>query len=547
MTKYIFITGGVVSGIGKGIVASSLGRLLKSHGLKISLLKLDPYINLDPGTMSPYQHGEVYVTEDGAETDLDLGHYERFTDINLSRKSNLTTGAIYLRVIQKERKGDYLSGTVQVVPHITNAIKEHILSIPTDDTDVVITEIGGTVGDIESSPFIEAIRQFRKDVGKDNILYLHVTWIPYIKAVGELKTKPSQHSVMELRRHGIHPDILVCRTERNLDQNIREKLSLFCDTDREAVIQCKDVKSIYEVPFMLEKEGLTQQVLERLRLEPPEPELNWEGWDEWVTHLKKPQYKIKIGLVGKYVQLPDAYLSVTEAVKHAAAAHNIDVEIKWIYADEEVEQNGTRYLDDVDGILVPGGFGQRGVEGKIKAIRYAREKGVPFLGLCLGMQCAVIEYARHVCGLENAHSSEFVPDTPHPVIDLMPAQRDLENLGGTMRLGSYPCKVETPSRLHQLYGSEMIHERHRHRYEVNNQYRDLLEKKGLKISGTSPDGYLVEAVELPGHPFFLATQFHPEFRSRPNRPGPCFLGFVSAALDYQQSHPTAKTASRQSK
>ena len=543
MTKYIFITGGVVSGIGKGIVASSLGRLLKSHGLQVSLLKLDPYINLDPGTMSPYQHGEVYVTEDGAETDLDLGHYERFTDVNLSRKSNLTTGAIYLRVIEKERRGDYLSGTVQVVPHITNHIKAHIQSIADGGgADVVITEIGGTVGDIESSPFIEAIRQVRKDVGKDNILYVHVTWIPYIKVVGELKTKPSQHSVMELRRHGIHPDILVCRTERNLNQSIREKLSTFCDIDREAVIQCKDVKSIYEVPFMLEKEGMTQQVLKRLHIVPPQPELNWEGWDEWVTHLKKPQYRIKIGLVGKYVKLPDAYLSVTEAVKHAAAARDIDVEIKWIYADEEVEQNGTGYLHDLDGILVPGGFGIRGVEGKIEAIRYAREHNIPFLGLCLGMQCAVIEYARNVCGIKDAHSSEFLADTVNPVIDLMPAQRDLEKLGGTMRLGSYPCKVDTDSLLYQLYGSEIIHERHRHRYEVNNQYRDILAKHGLLFSGTSPDGYLVEAVELPEHSFFVATQFHPEFRSRPNRPGPCFLGFVDAALSYQQQNADKKEA-----
>jgi len=533
MTKYIFITGGVVSGIGKGIVASSLGRLLKSHGFQISLLKLDPYINLDPGTMSPYQHGEVYVTEDGAETDLDLGHYERFTDINLSRKSNLTTGAIYLRVIQKERKGDYLSGTVQVVPHITNSIKEHIRSMASGEDEIVITEIGGTVGDIESSPFVEAIRQLRKDVGKNNILYVHVTWIPYIKAVGELKTKPSQHSVMELRRHGIQPDILVCRTERSFDQSIREKLALFCDTDLEAVIACRDVKFIYEVPFILEQEGLVEQVLKRLGLTPPSPVMNWEGWDDCVDKLNQTRHRLKIGLVGKYVQLPDAYLSVTEALKHAAAVHNAEIELKWIHADEQLEAQGLQALEGLDGILVPGGFGLRGVEGKISAIRLAREQQIPFLGLCLGMQCAVIEYARHVCGLEAAHSSEFVPETPHPVIDIMPAQRDLENMGGTMRLGSYPCKVDTDSQLYQLYGSEMIHERHRHRYEVNNQYRDLLEKQGLKFSGTSPDGYLVEAIELPGHPFFVATQFHPEFKSRPNRPGPCFLGFVAAALSYQ--------------
>ncbi|PIQ26660.1 CTP synthase [bacterium (Candidatus Blackallbacteria) CG17_big_fil_post_rev_8_21_14_2_50_48_46] len=536
MTKYVFITGGVVSGIGKGIVASSLGRLLKSHGFQISLLKLDPYINLDPGTMSPYQHGEVFVTEDGAETDLDLGHYERFTDINLSRRSNLTTGAIYLRVIQKERRGDYLSGTVQVVPHITNAIKEHILSAAAPDTDVVITEIGGTVGDIESLPFIEAIRQVRKDLGRDNVLYLHVTWIPYIKAVGELKTKPSQHSVMELRRHGIHPDMLVCRTERQLDAGIREKLSQFCDIDLEAVIQCKDVKSIYEVPFLLEKDGLARQVLQRLKLTPPRPELDWEGWDAWVAHLKKPRHTLKIGLVGKYVQLPDAYLSVTESLRHAAARRDAEVEIQWIHADEEMEGPEVEaHLAELDGILVPGGFGVRGVEGKIAAIRYARIQKVPFLGLCLGLQCVVIEYARNVCGLEGAHSAEFAPEAPHLVVDIMPAQRDLENLGGTMRLGSYPCKLHENSKLYQLYGSEMIQERHRHRYEVNNDYRESLERHGLMISGTSPDGYLVETVELPEHPYFVATQFHPEFKSRPNRPSPCFQGFIDAALAHLQN------------
>ncbi|MBT9546062.1 MAG: CTP synthase [Candidatus Sericytochromatia bacterium] len=539
MTKYVFITGGVVSGIGKGIVASSLGRLLKSHGLQISLLKLDPYINLDPGTMSPYQHGEVFVTEDGAETDLDLGHYERFTDVNLSRRSNLTTGAIYLKVIQKERRGDYLSGTVQVVPHITNAIKDHIKGAASPETDVVITEIGGTVGDIESLPFIEAIRQVRKDFGRDNVLYLHVTWIPYIKAVGELKTKPSQHSVMELRRNGIHPDILVCRTETDLDAGIREKLSVFCDIDKEAVIQCEDVKSIYEVPFMLEKEGLAKQVLQRLKLEPPRQELDWEGWDAWVAHLKKPQQTLKIGLVGKYVQLPDAYLSVTESLRHAAAVRDTDVEIKWIHADEEMEgPEIAAHLEGLDGILVPGGFGVRGVEGKIAAIHYARTRQIPFLGLCLGLQCAVIEYARNVCGLEGAHSAEFAPDAPHLVVDIMPAQRDLENMGGTMRLGAYPCKLREDSQLYKLYGSELIFERHRHRYEVNNDYRENLERNGLMISGTSPDGYLVETIELSGHPYFVATQFHPEFRSRPNRPSPCFQGLIDACLALRASSKT---------
>jgi CTP synthase len=536
MTKYIFITGGVVSGIGKGIVASSLGRLLKSYGFYVSLLKLDPYLNLDPGTMSPYQHGEVFVTDDGAETDLDLGHYERFTDISLTRSSNITTGALYQQVIQRERRGDYLSGTVQVIPHITNSIKEHIASQTRPEIDVVITEIGGTVGDIEGQPFIEAIRQFRKDVGKDNILYVHVTWIPYIKAVGELKTKPSQHSVMELRRNGIHPDILICRTERQLDEGIREKLSLFCDIDREAVIQCKDVKYIYEVPFLLEKDGLTRQVLQRLQLTPPRPSLDWEGWDDWVQHLKHPQRTLRIGLVGKYVQLPDAYLSVTESLRHAAAACNSEVEIKWIHADEQIEAEGAAaYLNDVDGLIVPGGFGLRGVEGKIAAIQYAREQGLPFLGLCLGMQCAVIEYARHVCDLKDAHSAEFAPDSPHPVIDLMHEQRDVEDMGGTMRLGSYPCHLESTSQLAALYGSTTIHERHRHRYEVNNHYRETLSQHGLLISGTSPDGQLVETIELPGHPYFVATQFHPEFKSRPNRPSPPFQGFIQACLNTSHS------------
>lgn len=536
MTKYIFITGGVVSGIGKGIVASSLGRLLKSYGFQVSLLKLDPYLNLDPGTMSPYQHGEVFVTDDGAETDLDLGHYERFTDISLTRSSNITTGALYQQVIQRERRGDYLSGTVQVIPHITNSIKAHIASQTRPEVDILITEIGGTVGDIEGQPFIEAIRQFRKDVGKDNILYVHVTWIPYIKAVGELKTKPSQHSVMELRRNGIHPDILICRTERQLDDGIREKLSLFCDIDREAVIQCKDVKYIYEVPFLLEKDGLTRQVLQRLQLTPPRPELDWEGWDDWVQHLKHPQRTLRIGLVGKYVQLPDAYLSVTESLRHAAAACNSEVEIKWIHADEQIEAEGAAaYLQDVDGLIVPGGFGLRGVEGKIAAIQYAREQGMPFLGLCLGMQCAVIEYARNVCGLEQAHSAEFAPESPHPVIDLMHEQRDVEDMGGTMRLGSYPCQLDERSQLAALYGQSTIHERHRHRYEVNNHYRAQLAQHGLLISGTSPDGQLVETIELPGHPYFVGTQFHPEFKSRPNRPSPPFQGFIQACLNTSHS------------
>lgn len=536
MTKFIFITGGVVSSIGKGIVASSLGRLLTNNGFKIAMLKLDPYINMDPGTMSPYQHGEVFVTDDGAETDLDLGHYERFTDISLTRNSNVTTGAIYQRVINKERRGDYLSGTVQVIPHVTSEIKEHIRSAAGPEVDVLITEVGGTIGDIEGQPFIEAIRQFRKDVGKDHVVYVHVTWIPYIKAVGELKTKPTQHSVMELRKHGIQPDILVCRTESPLeDLSIREKLSLFCDIDLDAVVACPDVKYIYEVPFMLEREGLARQVMNRLHLLPSRPENNWEGWQEWVSRLRHPHRQISVAIVGKYVALPDAYLSVIEALRHAGATREAAVDIKWVSAEEIEKRGAEALLSDVEGIIVPGGFGIRGVEGKIMAIRYAREQQKPFLGLCLGMQCAVIEFARQVCQLEDAHSTEFVANTPHPVIDFMADQRDVTEMGGTMRLGSYPCKVQPHSQLQRLYQADLIHERHRHRYEVNNHYRELLEQQGMVFGGTSPDGHLVEAIEIPSHPFFLATQFHPEFKSRPNRPSPCFQGFTDACL-HQTKH-----------
>lgn len=535
MTKYIFITGGVVSSIGKGIAASSLGRLLKSWGFSVSILKLDPYINIDPGTMSPYQHGEVFVTQDGAETDLDLGHYERFTDVNLHRGNSVTAGSVYQQVIHKERRGDYLSGTVQVVPHITNEIKERIGLVGQEGNEVVIAEIGGTIGDIEGLPFIEAIRQFRKGVGKDNVLYIHVTWIPYIKAAKELKTKPTQHSVKELRSNGIQPDILICRTEQPLNQSIRDKLALFCDIDPEAVIECQDAPDIYQVPAVLEEQGLTQQVLTRLNLTPPLSEPNWEGWDKIMANNKATQHTLKIALVGKYVKLPDAYLSVVESLRHAALTLKAEIQIQWVYADEEVEKIGAEdILQNVDGLIVPGGFGERGVEGKIDAIRYAREHQIPFLGLCLGLQCAVIEFARNVCGLEDANSTEFVADSHQPVIDIMPEQRDIKNVGGTMRLGSYPCKVDPETLLYRLYNKELIHERHRHRYEVNNQYRGVLENKGLVISGTSPNNYLVEAIELPGHPFFLATQFHPEFQSRPNRPGPCFQGFVNACLKQSQ-------------
>lgn len=533
-TKYIFVTGGVVSSIGKGIVAASLGRLLKSRGFEVKILKLDPYLNVDPGTMSPLQHGEVFVTEDGAETDLDLGHYERFTDTNLGRDSNVTAGNIYLSVLNKERRGDYLSGTVQVVPHLTNEIKERIHQAGNKGADVVIVEIGGTVGDIEGLPFLEAIRQFKKDAGRDNVLYLHVTWVPVLKAAGEIKTKPTQHSVKELRSIGITPDILVCRTDKNLSIPIREKLALMCDLDREDIIASKDVRFIYEVPFMLEKEGLAVQVIQKLRL--PNNLLDWSGWDQYVERLRHPQGVLRVAIVGKYIKLSDAYLSVIESLRHAAAAQEVDVDIKWVSADGDIETEGPEhYLSDVDAILVPGGFGQRGIEGKIQAITYAREHGIPFLGLCLGMQCATIEFARNVANLTGANSAEIDPGTPYPVIDLLPEQKDVTSMGGTMRLGAYPCKLAEGTRAHTLYGSELVMERHRHRYEVNNSYIERLKESGLVISGTSPDGRLVEIVELPEHPYFVACQFHPEFKSRPSRPHPLFQGLVQAALRVQKA------------
>ena len=540
-TKFVFITGGVVSSIGKGIVAASLGRLLTIRGLSVSIQKLDPYINIDPGTMSPYQHGEVFVTEDGAETDLDLGHYERFTGTNLSRENNITAGRIYWNVLNKERRGDYLSGTVQVVPHITNEIKDAVHRAATSSkADVVIVEIGGTVGDIESLPFLEAIRQFRKDVGKENVLYLHVTLVPYIRTAGEHKTKPTQHSVKELRSIGIAPDILVCRTEKGFPDAMREKLSLFCDIDREAVISCKDARHIYEVPTMLEKEGLAHQVIQRLNLAGLATAPSRDGWDEFLDKLRKPTRSVKIAIVGKYVALADAYLSVIESLRLAGAAQRVDVDIKWIHSDDQVEVEGAeKYLADVDGVIVPGGFGGRGVEGKIKAVTYCRENRVPFLGLCLGMQCAVIEYSRAMCGFGGANSTEIDPGTPYPVIDLLPEQKNLEDLGGTMRLGSQPCKVVPGTLAHALYGADEIHERHRHRYEVNNAYRERIEKAGLVVSGTSPDGRLVEMVELPDHPYYIACQFHPEFKSRPTRPHPLFSGLIQAASE--KRHGTQPT------
>ena len=530
MTKFVFITGGVVSSIGKGIVAASLGRLLKSRDYSVSILKLDPYINVDPGTMSPFQHGEVFVTEDGAETDLDLGHYERFTDTSMSRLNSVTTGSIYQAVINKERRGAYMGGTVQVIPHITNEIKERIHRVAKNtNPDVVITEIGGTVGDIESLPFLEAIRQFRKDVGRNNVVYMHVTLIPWIPAAGEMKTKPTQHSVKELRSIGIQPDVLVCRCDRPLQMGMKEKLSAFCDVPVESAITAQDASSIYEVPLMLEREGLAQQTLELLQLEKREPDLR--QWQTLVERMNCPTTRIEIAIVGKYVQLSDAYLSVVEALGHAAIAVGSEVNLRWVNA-EDIEVHGAEcYLKDVSGILVPGGFGSRGVDGKVSAIEYARQEKIPFLGLCLGMQCSVIEWARNVAQLKNANSAEFDPNTTNPVINLLPEQQDIVDLGGTMRLGLYPCRLTPNTLAFSCYQQEVIYERHRHRYEFNNAYRSLLLETGYIISGTSLDGRLVEIIELSEHPFFIATQFHPEFRSRPSSSHPLFLGFVKAALE----------------
>ena len=531
MTKFVFVTGGVVSSIGKGIVAASLGRLLKSRDYSVSILKLDPYINVDPGTMSPFQHGEVFVTEDGAETDLDLGHYERFTDTSMSRLNSVTTGSIYQAVLNKERRGDYMGGTVQVIPHITNEIKERVLRVAKNtNPDVVITEIGGTVGDIESLPFLEAIRQFRKAVGRQNVLYMHVTLVPWIPSAGEMKTKPTQHSVKELRSIGIQPDILVCRCDRPLHPGIKEKLSEFCDVPVECVVTSPDASSIYEVPLILEREGLAQQALELLQLEQRQPDLS--QWQTLVDRLYRPTHSINIAIVGKYVRLTDAYLSVVEALRHGAIAQGADLNLRWINSEDIESYGAENYLEGIDGIIVPGGFGVRGVDGKINAIQYAREKKIPFLGLCLGMQCSVIEWARHVAGLDDANSAEFAPTVKNPVINLLPEQQDVVDLGGTMRLGLYPCRIAPNTLAFNLYGEEVVYERHRHRYEFNNAYRNLFLETGYVISGTSPDGRLVEIVEFPDHPFFIATQFHPEFQSRPSTPHPLFKGFVQSAIAY---------------
>ena len=532
MAKYIFVTGGVVSSLGKGITAASLGRLLKSRGIKVTIQKFDPYINIDPGTMSPYQHGEVFVTDDGAETDLDLGHYERFIDISLSKNSNITTGKVYWSVLSKERRGEYLGSTVQVIPHITNEIKQRVYDVAkVDGADVVITEIGGTVGDIESQPFLEAIRQVKKEVGKNDTLYIHVTLLPYISAAGELKTKPTQHSVKELRAIGIQPDILVCRTEKPISKDMKEKIAMFCDVAPEAVIENRTASTIYEVPLMMQKEGLDKIALEKLNMDYSPADMS--EWEKMVYKINHPQKKVKIAVVGKYVELPDAYISVTEALHHGGIANDAQVKIHWVNAEniEDPEVDLDEVFVGCKGVLVPGGFGDRGIEGKIRAIQYAREHKLPFLGLCLGMQCAVIEFARHVCGMTDAHSTEFNPETDHPVIDLMESQQGIENKGGTMRLGAYPCVLTKGTHAEEAYGTNEISERHRHRYEVNNEYRAALEAKGLVIAGTLPDDSLVEMIEVKDHPWFVGTQAHPELKSRPNNPHPLFREFVRAALN----------------
>lgn len=529
MAKFVFITGGVVSSIGKGIVAASLGRLLKSRDYSVSILKLDPYINVDPGTMSPYQHGEVFVTDDGAETDLDLGHYERFTDTSMSRLNSVTTGSIYQAVLNKERRGDYKGGTVQVIPHITNEIKERIHRVANNTgSDIVLTEIGGTVGDIESLPFMEAIRQFRKDVGRNNVVYMHVTLIPWITAAGEMKTKPTQHSVKELRSIGIQPDVLVCRSDRPLFPGIKEKIAEFCDVEVDSVVTSLDASTIYEVPLILEQEGLAQRTLELLHLEQRQPDL--QNWRNLVIKMNSIRPKIQVAIVGKYIRLSDAYLSVVEALGHSAIAADCEVNLRWVNAEDIEEYGAAKYLHDVGGVIVPGGFGIRGVDGKVAAIEYARTANIPFLGLCLGMQCCAIEWARNVAQLKDANSAEFAPESPNPIINILPEQQDVIDLGGTMRLGTYPCRLKPDTLAHSLYQTEVIYERHRHRYEFNNAYRSLLLETDYEISGTSPDGRLVEIIEMPNHPFFIATQFHPEFRSRPNNPHPLFLGLVKAAL-----------------
>ncbi len=533
MTKYIFVTGGVASALGKGITAASIGRLLKSRGLRVTMLKFDPYVNVDAGTMNPHQHGEVFVTDDGAETDMDLGHYERFIDEDLGRANNTTTGKIYNAVIARERRGEYLGGTVQVIPHVTNEIKDEIRSLTAaTGADVLITEVGGTVGDIESLPFLEAIRQFRRTAGEQNVMYIHVSLVPYLRAAGELKTKPTQHSVKELRSIGIQPDVIVCRTERPLGRALKEKIALFCDVEPEAVIQAIDARSIYEVPLILEEEGLDRIIFQRLGLDLPEPDL--AEWRAIVGRVLHPQRSVRIGLVGKYMGVEDSYVSIVEALRHGGVANDCGVEITKLDS-EQIEGWGqadlAAQLAPLHGLLVCPGFGARGVEGKVRAIRYAREEGVPFLGICFGLQWAVVEFARHVCGLDGANTTEVDPQTPHPVISLLAEQRGIAELGGTMRLGRYPCRITPGSRAFEAYGVSEVGERHRHRYEVNNAYRPILEARGMRVTGIFPEQDLVEIIELSDHPWFVGTQFHAEYRSRPNRPHPLYGAFVRAALE----------------
>ncbi len=531
--KYVFVTGGVVSGLGKGITAASLGRLLKARGYSVTMQKFDPYINIDPGTMNPIQHGEVFVTDDGAETDLDLGHYERFIDESLTKNSNVTTGKIYWSVLNKERRGDFGGSTVQVIPHITNEIKSRFhRDYKTDKMKIAIIEVGGTVGDIESLPFLESIRQFQQEVGRENAILIHVTLIPYLKSSGEMKTKPTQASVKELQGIGIQPDIIVCRSEHPMEQTIKDKIALFCNVPSNHVLQNLDVEILYEAPLAMEKEHLAEVACECLQLECPEP--NLEDWEAMVTAWKNPVQTVTIALVGKYIQLHDAYISVVEALKHGGIANSASVEIKWVDSELLKEENVEEILADVAGILVPGGFGDRGIEGKITAIRYARTHQIPFLGLCLGMQLSIVEFARNVVGYADAHSVELNPLTTHPVIHLMPEQDGVEDIGGTLRLGAYPCVLDKQSLAYRLYGEELIYERHRHRYEVNNDFRNILTEKGMKLVGISPDGRIIEMVELPDHPWFIGTQGHPELKSRPNRPHPLFKGFICAAIAYDK-------------
>ncbi|MBN2167929.1 MAG: CTP synthase [Actinobacteria bacterium] len=532
-TKFIFVTGGVVSSLGKGITAASLGLLLKARGLNVVMQKIDPYINVDPGTMNPFQHGEVFVTDDGTETDLDIGHYERFVDVNLSRESNVTTGTIYGSIISRERKGEFLGATVQVIPHITDEIKRRILNlVKHGDVDVAISEIGGTVGDIESQPYLEAIRQLKNDVGHDNVFYIHVTLVPFLVTSRELKTKPTQHSVKELKSIGIQPDAIVCRADRPINDEVKDKIALFCDTEREAVVSAINAESIYEVPLMLNDEGLDAYVVKHLGLPSHEPDMT--EWKALVERVKEITDEITIAIVGKYVDLPDAYISIVESLNAAGAKRGVKVNTKWITSDFLEQEGCAKVFKGVHGILVPGGFGIRGIEGKIESIRFARENGIPFLGLCLGLQCAVIEYARNVVEMAGANSSEFDPETKYPVIDLMDDQKDIDGLGGTMRLGLYPCKLEQGTKAGDAYGEELIYERHRHRYEVNNSLRGKLEEAGMVFSGKSPDGRLVEIVEIDDHPWFMACQFHPEFKSRPLMPHPLFRDFVSASMRHQR-------------